>query len=135
MTNIFTYKKSAQKPDHPSGILPSLIQHSFTSLAIFSLLCISHTALAGDATPTSEEAAAGEEVNFERGLKDVFRFSGFGTLGVAGSDNDRADFISNFFQPNGAGYTRDWSTSVDSRLGVQLTYLPTDKFSAVLQVT
>lgn len=140
MTNILTQQKSVQQPGYPSrpfGILPSLIHSliSRASLVALSLLCISHTVLAEDAIPASEETAAEEEVSFTRGFKDMFRFSGFGTLGVAGSDNDRADFIGNFFQPNGAGYTRDWSTTVDSRLGVQLTYLPTDKFSAVLQVT
>lgn len=85
--------------------------------------------------PAAAEAAPAEETSYARGLSDVFRLSGFGTIGVAGSDNDRADFVSNMVQPNGAGYTRDWSANVDSRLGIQLTYLPTDKFSAVLQVT
>lgn len=106
---------------------------SFRILAL-SLLFATNAVLAEDAAVAGEEAAA-EKQTFARGLGDVFKFSGFGTLGVAGSDNDRADFISNMVQPNGAGYTRDWSATVDSRIGVQLTYLPTDKFSAVLQVT
>ena len=140
MTNIiFTQQQSTQELSHsfrPFGVLQSWINSSISrSLIALSLLCISHTVLAEDAVSVDEETSAEEEVSFTRGFNDMFRFSGFGTLGVAGSDNDRVDFIGNFFQPNGAGYTRDWSASVDSRLGVQLTYLPTDKFSAVLQVT
>jgi len=102
-----------------------------------SLVLISSLAMAEEsALPVTKAPVQGEEeATYIRGLKDVFKFSGFGTIGVAGSDNDRADFISNMSQPNGAGYTRDWSANVDSRLGVQLTYLPTDKFTAVLQVT
>ena len=107
---------------------------SFRILAL-SLLFATNAALAEETAVAGEEPATVERETFARGLRDVFKFSGFGTLGVAGSDNDRADFISNMVQPNGAGYTRDWSATVDSRIGVQLTYLPTDKFSAVLQVT
>ena len=65
---------------------------------------------------------------------DVLKLNAFGTLGLVHSDNDKADFVTTVVQSRGAGYTRDWSAVVDSRLGVQLTYLPTDKLSAVLQV-
>jgi hypothetical protein len=65
---------------------------------------------------------------------DVLKVNGFGTLGLVHSDNDKADFITTIVQDRGAGYTRSWSAVVDSRLGIQLTYLPTEKFSAVLQV-
>ena len=99
------------------------------------LVLIANLAVAEESDMQTEEAQAVPEADYRRGLSDVFKFSGFGTVGVAGSDNDRADFISNMVQPNGAGYTRDWSSTLDSRLGVQLTYLPTDKFSAVMQVT
>lgn len=102
-----------------------------TCVIALSLLLTCGTASA----ETPVDAAPAEETTFARGLSDVFRLSGFGTIGIAGSDNERADFVSNMVQPNGVGYTRDWSANVDSRLGIQLTYLPTDKFSAVLQVT
>ena len=107
---------------------------SYKVLAL-SLVLIADLAIAEEAVLPTEEAPASDEANYARGFSDVFKFSGFGTLGVAGSDNDRVDFISNLTQPNGAGYTRDWTATLDSRVGVQLTFLPTDKFSAVLQVT
>ena len=103
-------------------------------MLVASLLLAGNTALADETTAKDVESRS-EVQDFSRGISDVFKFSGFGTLGIAGSDNDRADFVSNLVQPNGVGFTRDWSASVDSRIGVQLTYLPTDKFKAVLQVT
>jgi predicted porin len=65
---------------------------------------------------------------------DVLKVDGFGTLGLVHSDNDKADFVTTIVQDRGAGYTRSSSAVVDSRLGIQLSYLPTEKFSAVLQV-
>src|ERR1035437_7564818 len=48
-------------------------------------------------------------------------FSGFGTLGAVHSTEDKADYTSSpFTKPSGAGYTRNWSGDVDSRLGAQL---------------
>jgi len=113
------------------------MQHQLSSFSLLalSLLSTANIAMAEELGADGETQPTAQSETFARGLGDVFKFSGFGTLGVAGSDNDRADFISNMSQPNGAGYTRDWSASLDSRIGVQLTYLPTDKFSAVLQVT
>ncbi len=60
--------------------------------------------------------------------------SGFGTLGLVHSSEDRADFTANLLQPNGAGYTHSWSSDVDSRLGAQLTAHFTPQLSAMLQV-
>jgi hypothetical protein len=45
----------------------------------------------------------------------MFSFSGFGTLGAVHSNEDHADFTS-VLKPNGAGYTHQWSTDVDSRI-------------------
>jgi len=64
----------------------------------------------------------------------ALKINGFGTLGVVHSDNDKADFVTTIVESRGAGYTHSWSAAVDSRLGVQLSYLPTEKLSAVLQV-
>jgi hypothetical protein len=64
----------------------------------------------------------------------IFSFGGFGTLGAVHSNEHQADFTSSDFQPNGAGYTRAWSASVDSLLAVQVTANFTPKLSAVLQV-
>jgi len=63
-----------------------------------------------------------------------FSLDGFGTLGLAHSSEDRADFTSTIFKPDGAGFSRDWSADVDSLLGVQLTGRFTPRLSAVLQV-
>jgi hypothetical protein len=64
----------------------------------------------------------------------LFSFSAFGTLGEVHSSQDKADFTSSIFQPNGAGYTHRWSAAVDSLIGAQLTANIVPKLSAVLQV-
>jgi hypothetical protein len=66
--------------------------------------------------------------------KPLFAISGFGTVGAVHSSEKNADYTSSIFKPNGAGYTRDWSFDVDSRLGVQLDANLTPQLSAVLQV-
>jgi hypothetical protein len=67
--------------------------------------------------------------------KKMFSLNGFGTLGIVHSSADNADFVDNFFQPKGAGFTRAWSPSVDSKLGLQVDARFNDQFSAVVQVT
>jgi len=64
----------------------------------------------------------------------MFSFSGFGTLGVVHSSEDRADFTSSLLQPKGAGYSREWSPQVDSRIGAQVTAALTPQLSAIVQV-
>lgn len=106
-------------------------QKLFTLLLLMSAsIC-----LAEETTATEEPVKEDSAPSFSRGIEDYFKFSGFGTFGVAGSDNDRVEFLTSQAQANGVGRTREWTTNLDSRIGVQLTYLPTDKFSAVLQVT
>jgi opacity protein-like surface antigen len=63
-----------------------------------------------------------------------FSFNGFGTFGVVRSDEDQADFASNLFAPDGAGYTREWSPEVDSVLGLQLTADLTPRLTGIFQV-
>jgi hypothetical protein len=63
-----------------------------------------------------------------------FTLNGFGTLGVVYSDEEQADFVSNAFAPDGAGYTRTWSPEVDSRLGLQLTASLTPRLTGILQL-
>src|ERR1700722_17036455 len=67
-------------------------------------------------------------------IDDYVTFSGFGTLGVAHSDYRSADFIGTISQPNGAGYSRSWSPTLDSDLGVQANLTLTDALSGVVQV-
>ncbi len=64
----------------------------------------------------------------------MFSFSGFGTLGLVHSSENRADFNSSILKANGAGHSHTWSADVDSLIGVQGTADLTPKLSAVLQV-
>lgn len=64
----------------------------------------------------------------------MFSFNGFGTLGVAHSTENKADFLANDLQGTGAGRGRAWSPDVDSRIGGQLSARFTPQLSAVLQV-
>ena len=64
----------------------------------------------------------------------LFSLSGFGTLGVVHSDNDKADYLVDAFHPDGAGHTHRWSADGDSRVGLQLTTNFNSRFSAVVQV-
>jgi hypothetical protein len=64
----------------------------------------------------------------------MFSFNGFGTLGVVHSSDDRADFTASNYEPNGAGYTRGWSPTVDSLIGGQVTATFTPQLSAVVQL-
>jgi hypothetical protein len=63
-----------------------------------------------------------------------FSFSGYGTLGVARSDEDRADYLVDAFKPDGPGHTDQWSYKVDTRLGGQVSAWFTPRLSGVLQV-
>lgn len=65
----------------------------------------------------------------------MFRFNGFGTLGVVHSSEDKADFVaSNILALNGAGHTHTWSADVDSLIGAQVSAAFTPRLSAILQV-
>lgn len=54
--------------------------------------------------------------------------------GVIHSSDDKADFTATSFQPNGAGFSRSWSASVDSLIGGQVTANVTPQVSAVVQL-
>ncbi|MEY4563696.1 MAG: hypothetical protein RLZZ618_2973 [Pseudomonadota bacterium] len=64
----------------------------------------------------------------------TWKFSGFGTVGVAHSNNDQADFVGNSNQPNGTGHTRYWAGSTDSKLGAQLDAKFSPQWSASVQL-
>jgi hypothetical protein len=64
----------------------------------------------------------------------TFSFNGFGTAGLVHSSEDKADFTATDFEPNGAGYSRSWSASVDSLIGAQVSAALGPQLSAVLQV-
>jgi hypothetical protein len=67
-------------------------------------------------------------------IDEYVTFSGFGTLGEVHSDYSLADFTGTITQPNGAGYSRSWSPTLDTDLGVQANINLTDALSGVVQV-
>lgn len=60
-----------------------------------------------------------------------WKFSGFGSLGMARSDTDEVEYLRDFSQP--VGVKRKWNGRLDSRLGIQLTSQMGEHFSASLQ--
>lgn len=65
--------------------------------------------------------------------QDMFKFSGFGTFATVHSSEKNADFTTNFSQPKGPGFTRSTDLGLDSRLGLQVDFRFTERFSAVVQ--
>jgi hypothetical protein len=65
---------------------------------------------------------------------DIFEFDAFGTLGLAHSSEDQADFTRSILVPYGAGASDTLSPKVDSVLAGQLTARFTPRLSAVVQV-
>ncbi len=63
-----------------------------------------------------------------------FSVNGFGTLGVTHSSENHGDFTGSYFQPKGAGFSRSWPATVDSKLGLQLDGRFSDRFKGVVQV-
>jgi hypothetical protein len=64
---------------------------------------------------------------------DRFKFSGFGTVGVAHSSEDKADVTPDFQTDRGVGASSGTSAKLDSRIGVQFNAQFTDNFSGVVQ--
>jgi hypothetical protein len=73
-------------------------------------------------------------VRAETSFGDFMTVSGFGTLGVVHSNYSQADFIATIDQPVGVGYSRSWSATPDTDLGVQANLTFTNALSAVVQV-
>ena len=63
-------------------------------------------------------------------LSDMFTYSGFGTAGLAHSDNDKAEWVQNI-QSVGSSDNFDYKT--DSKLAVQGTVAPTQWLSGTAQ--
>ncbi len=70
----------------------------------------------------------------EEGAGPSWTFGGFGTVGVAHSDYDQADYTSTILKGKGAGASDKWSHSLDTRLGAQLGVTLDKRWSGVLQV-
>lgn len=68
-------------------------------------------------------------------LNDTFNIRSYGTLGVVHSDEDQADFVaSGGTQPEGAGYTDEWSAAVDSKFALQVDAQFSERLSGVVQL-
>jgi hypothetical protein len=80
--------------------------------------------------PSGADTGAGTEASGT----PIFSFSGFGSVGVVHSSEDRADFTSSIFKPDGAGYTHPWSAAVDSLIGGQVIANFTTQLTAMVQV-
>lgn len=63
-----------------------------------------------------------------------YKLNAFGTLGATHSSEKRADYVSSVVRPTGAGFSGDWSTEVDSRLGAQVSATYGERWSAILQL-
>jgi len=79
-------------------------------------------------------AMAGAARADDSGGASAFSFSGYGTVGVAYSSNDQADYLVDEFKPTGPGFTHRWSADADTRLGMQASWQATPRVSAVVQV-
>ncbi|MBA5640228.1 hypothetical protein H3H37_24490 [Duganella sp. LX20W] len=67
-------------------------------------------------------------------VRPLLSVNGFGTFGYAHSDQHGADYVFDNLQPQGTGRNHQWSSDVDSRLGVQFTANFTPQLQAVVQV-
>ena len=72
--------------------------------------------------------ASAEEGN---NSSSAFTLRGFGTLGLARSSNDQAEFVRDLSQPR--GITSKWSGKIDSMLGLQANFKANDTLEAVAQ--
>jgi hypothetical protein len=64
----------------------------------------------------------------------MFKFGGFGTLGLSHSSLNLGDYILDSTMPKGTGRSSEWSSSNNSKIAAHLNASFTPKVSAVLQV-
>lgn len=76
-------------------------------------------------------SAGAQTENLADAGNQAISLHGFGTLGVARSSTDSAEFVRDLSQPS--GLTKQWSGKIDSVLGVQANIRATDKVEAVVQ--
>lgn len=96
-----------------SGTAANLRRFLFAGL---SALCLSAVALASD----------------EPGER-TFTVQGFGTAGLARTSSDDVEFVRDLSQPRGIG--KDWSSKIDSVLGLQANWKLSPQVEAVVQAT
>lgn len=66
--------------------------------------------------------------------KPMFKFSGFATLGISHSTENRGDYVVDSTIPKGAGLSNSWAFGNDTRLGGQVSAEFSPRVSGVLQV-
>jgi len=77
-------------------------------------------------TPTARAETVGHDT-----LWSALEIKGFGTLGVARADDDKAEYVRDLSQPDGLG--RHWSGKIDSILGLQANLRLNARTEAVAQ--
>lgn len=70
--------------------------------------------------------------SFSEASSQLLTLRGFGTLGVARTNSDQAEFVRDLSQPDGV--TNHWSGKIDSLVGIQANFQVTEKLDAVAQV-
>lgn len=64
----------------------------------------------------------------------MFTFSGFGTVGLTHSSQEKGDYVADVFTRSGAGYSSSWSSNVDTKAAIQVDAKFNDQLSAVVQI-
>lgn len=67
-------------------------------------------------------------------IEDVVRFSGFGTVGIATSDDNDADYRSNIEQSTGVGFSNNPDSGLDTIFGTQVDIEIVPKLTATAQI-
>ena len=75
---------------------------------------------------------AGAQTNGSGGEHPPFSLQGFGTLGLARSTTDQAEFVRDLSQPGGV--SKKWSAKIDSAAGLQVNWHATEDMEAVAQI-
>lgn len=104
------------------------------SLSAFSVALLLAGPPARAAGDNSETPPAPPAFLPQKSAPPLLAINGFGTVGAVHSTEERADFVFDNLQPFGAGRTADWSTNVDSRLGLQLTLNLTPQLTGMVQL-
>lgn len=66
--------------------------------------------------------------------QSIFKFGGFGSLGVSHSSMNQGDYVLDSSMPKGAGRSSDWSASNNTRVTMHVTANFTPRVSAIFQV-
>lgn len=115
--------------------MPHPIIGHHVAVSLFALaLGGAATAHAQDTSAAPDDVPGGAPSGRFNNGSGSWAISGFGTLGAARSSEHRADYTTTVLKPDGTGLSHEWSTDVDTRLGMQLDVNMNRRWSAVLQV-